>query len=112
MTAFWQAHRDAARTYSELVADWAQPDPGMTAWDLYGGVGVFAAVLGDAVGESGRVVSVDSCAGGVAGGARHVGRSAAGECDHRFGPPGADRAARRRRCGSTGSATRSAPDAR
>jgi tRNA/tmRNA/rRNA uracil-C5-methylase (TrmA/RlmC/RlmD family) len=60
VTAFWQAHRDAARTYSELVRDWAQPGPGMTAWDLYGGVGVFAAVLGDAVGESGQVVSVDS----------------------------------------------------
>ena len=60
VTAFWQAHRDAARTYSDLVGDWAHPDPGMTAWDLYGGSGVFAAVLGDAVGESGRVVSVDS----------------------------------------------------
>ena len=60
VTAFWQAHRGAARTYSELVSDWAQPGPGMTAWDLYGGVGVFAAVLGDAVGESGQVVSVDS----------------------------------------------------
>jgi tRNA/tmRNA/rRNA uracil-C5-methylase (TrmA/RlmC/RlmD family) len=60
VTAFWQAHCDAARTYSELVCDWAQPGPGMTAWDLYGGVGVFAAVLADAVGESGRVMSVDS----------------------------------------------------
>jgi tRNA/tmRNA/rRNA uracil-C5-methylase (TrmA/RlmC/RlmD family) len=60
VTAFWQAHRDAARTYSELVSDWAQPGPGMTAWDLYGGVGVFAAVLADAVGESGQVLSVDS----------------------------------------------------
>jgi tRNA/tmRNA/rRNA uracil-C5-methylase (TrmA/RlmC/RlmD family) len=60
VTAFWQAHRDAARAYSELVGDWARPDPGMTAWDLYGGAGVFAAVLGDAVGESGQVVSVDS----------------------------------------------------
>ena len=60
VTAFWQAHCDAARTYSELVGDWAQPGPGMTAWDLYGGVGVFAAVLGDAVGESGQVMSVDS----------------------------------------------------
>jgi tRNA/tmRNA/rRNA uracil-C5-methylase (TrmA/RlmC/RlmD family) len=60
VTAFWQAHRDAARTYSELVGEWARPDPGMTAWDLYGGAGVFAAVLGDAVGESGQVVSVDS----------------------------------------------------
>jgi tRNA/tmRNA/rRNA uracil-C5-methylase (TrmA/RlmC/RlmD family) len=60
VTAFWQAHRDAARMYSDLVGDWARPGPGMTAWDLYGGAGVFAAVLGDAVGESGQVVSVDS----------------------------------------------------
>ncbi|MFZ0902651.1 MAG: class I SAM-dependent RNA methyltransferase, partial [Mycobacterium sp.] len=60
VTAFWQAHRDAARIYSALVGDWAQPGPGMTAWDLYGGVGVFAAVLADAVGEAGHVVSVDS----------------------------------------------------
>ncbi len=28
VTAFWQAHRDAARVYSELVADWAQLDAG------------------------------------------------------------------------------------
>jgi tRNA/tmRNA/rRNA uracil-C5-methylase (TrmA/RlmC/RlmD family) len=60
VTGFWQAHRDAARTYSELISDWAQPSPGMTAWDLYGGVGIFAAALGDAVGESGQVISVDS----------------------------------------------------
>ncbi len=60
VTGFWQAHRDAARTYSDLVSDWARPDPGMTAWDLYGGAGLFAAILADAVGESGQVVSVDS----------------------------------------------------
>jgi tRNA/tmRNA/rRNA uracil-C5-methylase (TrmA/RlmC/RlmD family) len=60
VTAFWQAHRDAAVTYSSLVADWAQPGAGMTVWDLYGGAGVFAAALGDAVGESGRVLSVDT----------------------------------------------------
>jgi tRNA/tmRNA/rRNA uracil-C5-methylase (TrmA/RlmC/RlmD family) len=60
VTSFWQAHRSAAQTYSELVCDWAQPGSGMTAWDLYGGVGVFAAALADAVGESGHVVSVDS----------------------------------------------------
>jgi tRNA/tmRNA/rRNA uracil-C5-methylase (TrmA/RlmC/RlmD family) len=58
--AFWQAHRDAAQTYSELVADWAQPSAGTTAWDLYGGAGVFAAVLGEAVGASGQVVTVDN----------------------------------------------------
>lgn len=60
VTAFWQAHRDAAATYSALVADWAQPGSGATAWDLYGGAGVFAAVLGEAVGESGRVLTVDT----------------------------------------------------
>jgi tRNA/tmRNA/rRNA uracil-C5-methylase (TrmA/RlmC/RlmD family) len=60
VTAFWQAHRDAVGVYSGLVADWAQPGAGMTVWDLYGGAGVFAAVLGDAVGESGRVLTVDT----------------------------------------------------
>ncbi|ORW93228.1 23S rRNA methyltransferase [Mycobacterium sp. IEC1808] len=60
VTAFWQAHRDAAAVYSGLVADWAQPATGMTVWDLYGGAGVFAATLADAVGESGRVVTVDT----------------------------------------------------
>ena len=60
VTAFWQAHRAAAGVYSNLVVDWAQPEAGMTAWDLYGGAGVFAAALGEAVGESGRVLSVDT----------------------------------------------------
>lgn len=59
-TAFWQAHRDAATHYSELVADWAAAESGATAWDLYGGAGVFASVLADAVGEQGQVVSVDT----------------------------------------------------
>jgi tRNA/tmRNA/rRNA uracil-C5-methylase (TrmA/RlmC/RlmD family) len=60
VTAFWQAHRDAARVYSGLVADWAQPGAGSRVWDLYGGAGVFAATLADAVGESGWVLTVDT----------------------------------------------------
>ena len=60
VTAFWQAHRDAAGVYSGLVADWAQPGAGMTVWDLYGGAGVFAATVADAVGQSGRVLTVDT----------------------------------------------------
>jgi tRNA/tmRNA/rRNA uracil-C5-methylase (TrmA/RlmC/RlmD family) len=63
VTAFWQAHRDAVRVYSDLVAEWAQPGAGMTVWDLYGGTGVFAAALADAVGESGRVLTVDTSRG-------------------------------------------------
>lgn len=60
VTAFWQAHRRAASIYSSLIGDWAQLEAGMTAWDLYGGAGIFAAALAEAVGESGRVVSVDT----------------------------------------------------
>jgi tRNA/tmRNA/rRNA uracil-C5-methylase (TrmA/RlmC/RlmD family) len=63
VTAFWQAHRDAPRVYSDLVAQAAGLQPGMTAWDLYGGAGVFAAVLAAGVGESGRVLTVDTSRG-------------------------------------------------
>jgi tRNA/tmRNA/rRNA uracil-C5-methylase (TrmA/RlmC/RlmD family) len=59
VTGFWQAHREAARVYSDLVAGWARLEPGMTAWDLYGGAGLFAAALAEGVGESGSVLSVD-----------------------------------------------------
>lgn len=60
VTAFWQAHRRAASFYSALIAEWAQPAAGSTAWDLYGGAGIFAAALAEPVGESGRVISVDT----------------------------------------------------
>jgi tRNA/tmRNA/rRNA uracil-C5-methylase (TrmA/RlmC/RlmD family) len=63
VTAFWQSHRDAATLYSRLVGEWAQLSAGMTAWDLYGGAGVFAAVLAHAVGDTGRVVTVDTSRG-------------------------------------------------
>ena len=68
VTAFWQAHRDAASFYSMLVADWATVRSGGTAWDLYGGAGVFAAVLGAAVGSSGVVLSVDTARAASAAG--------------------------------------------
>ena len=52
--SFWQAHRDAAAHYSALVDRWTADlladgtvDTGARAWDLYGGAGVFAAVLAE-----------------------------------------------------------------
>lgn len=60
VTAFWQAHRDAPARYSGLVADRAQLQAGMTAWDLYGGAGVFAAALAEQVGSGGKVMTVDT----------------------------------------------------
>ena len=70
VTAFWQSHRDAATTYSALVADWAELSEGQTAWDLYGGAGVFAAALAGSVGESGRVLTVDTSRGSARAGRR------------------------------------------
>ena len=59
-TGFWQGHVAAADVYAGVVADWARAPVGGTAWDLYGGVGLFAAVLADQVGAGGRVISVES----------------------------------------------------
>jgi tRNA/tmRNA/rRNA uracil-C5-methylase (TrmA/RlmC/RlmD family) len=57
---FWQAHPDAADVYAEVVASWCGLAPGEAAWDLYGGVGLFAAVLAQAVGATGEVLVVES----------------------------------------------------
>jgi tRNA/tmRNA/rRNA uracil-C5-methylase (TrmA/RlmC/RlmD family) len=63
VTAFWQAHRGAPELYSSLVAELARLSPGMTAWDLYGGAGVFAAALARGVGDTGTVLTVDTSRG-------------------------------------------------
>ncbi|MFN7184345.1 MAG: hypothetical protein ACK4MZ_09210, partial [Thermomonas haemolytica] len=53
-TGFWQAHRGAPQVYTDVVGEWADAAAGDGAWDLYGGVGVFAAALAGQVGPSGR----------------------------------------------------------
>lgn len=58
-TGFWQAHTGAAERYSDVVRAWAGAAPGATVWDLYCGVGVFASVLADQVGEQGSVVGAE-----------------------------------------------------
>ncbi len=60
-TGFWQAHAHAADTLCGAVADaLGELDlTGATAWDLYGGVGLFAAVLADLVGPDGSVTTVE-----------------------------------------------------
>ena len=59
-TGFWQGHTGAAQVYAGVVREWAAAPEGGTAWDLYGGVGLFAAVLAEQVGPAGTVVSVES----------------------------------------------------
>ncbi|MFC9790651.1 class I SAM-dependent RNA methyltransferase [Rhodococcus sp. NPDC127528] len=72
-TGFWQAHRGAAGAYSAVVGEWSGLTTGRSAWDLYGGVGVFAAELGRQVGDRGTVVSVESSRGAVADGRAALG---------------------------------------
>lgn len=60
---FWQVHRGAAATLTAAVQDAAIAellDASAENLDLYGGVGLLAAALGDRVGSSFRVNSVES----------------------------------------------------
>lgn len=62
---FWQVHPAAADTLVGAVLDLLDPAPGETAWDLYGGAGLFAAALAGRVGDA-RVTLVESSPGGAA----------------------------------------------
>lgn len=57
---FWQPHVLAADTLAARVVDLSEPADGQTAWDLYSGAGLFAAVLADELGPNGTVVAVES----------------------------------------------------
>lgn len=66
VTAFWQAHREAAAQYSALVGQWLAGSRPRLAWDLYGGAGLFAAALAELVGDAGQVLTVDTARGASA----------------------------------------------
>ncbi|MGC5288683.1 class I SAM-dependent RNA methyltransferase [Micromonospora sp. DT231] len=63
-SAFWQVHPAAADTLATAVLELLDPRPGETAWDLYGGAGLFAAALASRVGDA-RITLVESSADGV-----------------------------------------------
>ncbi len=69
---FWQVHPAAAATLASVVSQWAAAPPGGLAWDLYGGVGLFAAGLAEQVGITGSVVLVESSRRAVADGATNL----------------------------------------
>lgn len=69
-TAFWQAHSAAPDTYTRIARDWlsavgsdsdAEQQSQHVAWDLYGGVGLFAPALAESTAPQGEatVYSVD-----------------------------------------------------
>ncbi|GGF00589.1 hypothetical protein GCM10011313_24550 [Mycetocola zhadangensis] len=62
---FWQVHRSAAQLLTEVVqstVDEALFDPRAANLDLYGGVGLLAAAIGDKFGSTTRITSVESSA--------------------------------------------------
>ncbi|MFE9192348.1 class I SAM-dependent RNA methyltransferase [Micromonospora sp. NPDC007208] len=63
-SAFWQVHPAAADALSTAVLELLAPQPGETAWDLYGGAGLFAAALASRVGDA-RITLVESSRDGV-----------------------------------------------
>jgi len=65
---FWQVHPALADTLVAVVEQWALAPARGTAWDLYGGVGLFATVLAGQVGPDGQVHVVESAAQAVADG--------------------------------------------
>ena len=53
-TGFWQSHRRAAELLSDVVRTALGVPEGGSAWDLYGGVGLFSAVAAEQVGPRAR----------------------------------------------------------
>ena len=65
---FWQVHPALADALAGVVGEWARAPDGGLAWDLYGGVGLFAVVLAGQVGRDGAVTVVESSEQAVADG--------------------------------------------
>ncbi|NQU37533.1 MAG: class I SAM-dependent RNA methyltransferase [Actinobacteria bacterium] len=59
LTGFWQVHPAAPSLLVDHVLELANVDHGDQVLDLYSGVGLFAAFLGEAVGLTGRVDAVE-----------------------------------------------------
>ncbi|MDE9366811.1 class I SAM-dependent RNA methyltransferase [Luteipulveratus sp. YIM 133132] len=71
---FWQVHPGAARTFVQHVLDELDARPGESVLDLYCGVGLFAAALGERVGPSGSVLGIEGDRQAVEDGQRNVER--------------------------------------
>ncbi|MFG1924034.1 class I SAM-dependent RNA methyltransferase [Cryptosporangium sp. NPDC048952] len=57
---FWQVHPAAPDALAAAVLEALAPSAGESVLDLYAGAGLFAGVLGERVGDTGRVVAVEA----------------------------------------------------
>ncbi len=64
-TGFWQAHRSAPNDLVETVMRLARPAPGEWALELYAGAGLFSYFLARAIGENGRLVTLEGAGAAV-----------------------------------------------
>ncbi len=69
---FWQVHSEAPRVLGSAVLDGLQPQLGESVADLYAGVGLFASLLGAAVGPSGSAFAFESSSRAAADAARNT----------------------------------------
>lgn len=69
---FWQVHVRAPELLWAAVHDGLAPRPGERVADLYAGAGLFAALLGSAVGPTGSVLAVEASARACADAARNT----------------------------------------
>ena len=69
---FWQVHVDAPRVLAQAVLDGLQPKAGESVVDLYSGVGLFASILGAAVGPTGSAMAIESSSRAAADAARNT----------------------------------------
>lgn len=60
---FWQVHRAAATVLTERVLELTEPSRGEQVADLYAGAGLFSLPLAQAVGDQGRVFSIEGAPG-------------------------------------------------
>ena len=58
-SGFWQVHRNAPTVFTSLARDLLEPKSGEFLLDLYGGVGLFAGVLGPLLGAGGKTIVVE-----------------------------------------------------
>ena len=57
--SFWQSHKDAPRVLTEAVISYADLRDGDYVLDLYGGVGLFTAAIGDYLGTTGHIELIE-----------------------------------------------------
>jgi len=65
-SGFWQGHPAAPDTFAGAVLELLAPQPGESAWDLYGGAGLFAAALAGPLGPTGTATLVEADRRGAA----------------------------------------------